>query len=219
MKLYSKLYTRLTLVILIIYHIICFFIYNYYPSKVTLHSILVSLVLMVAIIYSNKTFFSDRKSINKSLFLNKKIILQSFVAIVIVLVFLTLWTYITIKFNPKAEIRLQSSFEFYKKNLWHLPFLCIILPILEELLFRGVFCQNHRSNSRAIQVSSFLFYIIHINLLSSSFIPGLNVLILGAFFGYLFLKTNSLIPSIMAHMVSNILHVFLIPIFTYLAVI
>jgi membrane protease YdiL (CAAX protease family) len=95
---------------------------------------------------------------------------------------------------------------------WYLFILMLIPGIWEEVSFRGVISTlNLRKYSRTtvLIVVSILFGLFHFfNLLSgSSFIQtGIQVIYaatLGFLFGYLFIKTKSLIPSIILHYLIN----------------
>ncbi|NLC79109.1 MAG: CPBP family intramembrane metalloprotease [Ruminococcaceae bacterium] len=76
----------------------------------------------------------------------------------------------------------------------------ILSSFLEEILFRGVFisCLRPYGDGFALIVSSLLFAFSHTSLASlpSAFLYGL-------FFGYLYLKTGSLIPSVIFHFLNN----------------
>jgi len=79
----------------------------------------------------------------------------------------------------------------------------VAAPILEEILFRGIILDGFLKNYKpfnAILVSGFLFALIHGNL-----IQGIGALALGAFFGWIYWKTNSIAPSIILHAVNNCL--------------
>jgi hypothetical protein len=77
---------------------------------------------------------------------------------------------------------------------------CVVAPVTEELLFRGFVLKNlSRVSQRfGIVMSAFLFGIWHENI--SQFVLAFLV---GIFFGYLTVKHNSLIPSMLAHAAVN----------------
>lgn len=78
---------------------------------------------------------------------------------------------------------------------------CIIAPITEELLIRGFFMKNMaRVNQRfGIFASAIMFALIHEN------IPqGILAFFVGLLMGYVDMKHNSLIPSIVIHLAVNI---------------
>ena len=84
---------------------------------------------------------------------------------------------------------------------------CLIAPFIEEMLFRGLilrsFLQNYSSIS-AIALSSLLFALFHFTV---SQLPV--AFILGCFLGWLYLRTKSLWPSILAHFLYNSLVIIL----------
>lgn len=77
----------------------------------------------------------------------------------------------------------------------------IVAPITEELLMRGFVLKNlSRTNQRfGIMMSAFLFGIWHENL--AQFLLAFTA---GCFFGYIAVKHNSLVPSIICHMAVNL---------------
>lgn len=79
---------------------------------------------------------------------------------------------------------------------------CIVAPVLEEMLFRGVILRSFlRQYSRrdAIFGSAFLFGLAHLNV--CQFAVGI---IVGAISGWLYERTRSLWPSILLHGAYNV---------------
>ncbi len=76
----------------------------------------------------------------------------------------------------------------------------ILSAVLEELLFRGVFISSLRvyGNGFAVIVSALVFALSHT---AVSSVP--SAFLFGLFFGFLFVKTNSLVPSIIFHLINN----------------
>jgi len=75
-------------------------------------------------------------------------------------------------------------------------------PILEELLFRGIILEGLLKNYqpyRAIGFSSFLFALIHGNLAQ-----GIGALMIGILIGWIYWKTESIIPGIFIHLFNNL---------------
>lgn len=93
------------------------------------------------------------------------------------------------------------------KDLQSQPFaffflVVIAAPILEELLFREIILNGYLKNYKplnAILVSSFLFGLIHGNLAQ-----GIGAFALGVLFGWIYWKTNSIIPCIILHAANNL---------------
>lgn len=79
--------------------------------------------------------------------------------------------------------------------------LCIVAPLLEEMLFRGIILRgflNHYPADKAILLSAALFGVAHMNVYQ-----GVTATILGWFLGLLFVVTRSLWPCILAHAAYN----------------
>lgn len=84
-----------------------------------------------------------------------------------------------------------------------LSFIMMIIaaPVLEELIFRGIILDGllkKYTPLAAILISSFLFGMVHLN--PWQFITGF---LLGAFSGWVYWNTRSLLPSIIIHATAN----------------
>lgn len=78
---------------------------------------------------------------------------------------------------------------------------CIVAPIVEETLFRGIILRGLLKNTRhwiAIGLSSLLFAVFHMNIWQ-----GITAFITGIFIGWIFYQTTSLFIAIFAHFVIN----------------
>ncbi len=78
---------------------------------------------------------------------------------------------------------------------------CLIAPITEELIFRGIILKNMSRVSQrfGIFTSALLFSLAHEN------VPqGVLALILGILLGYITIKHNSLVPAMIVHFVVNV---------------
>lgn len=92
-------------------------------------------------------------------------------------------------------VRLMSG------GLTSILLVCIIAPLFEELLFRGIILNsflNHYSPQGAIFLSSLLFALYHLNIYQ---MPA--AFLIGYFSGWLYFKTQSLWPSILSHCFYN----------------
>jgi len=79
--------------------------------------------------------------------------------------------------------------------------ICVIAPLLEEMLFRGIILRgflSHYSPKTSILLSALLFALIHLNLYQ---IPV--AFFVGCFLGGLFYYSRSLWPPILAHALYN----------------
>jgi membrane protease YdiL (CAAX protease family) len=87
------------------------------------------------------------------------------------------------------------------RDLWTFIMVGITGPILEEVLFRGIILDgflNRYRPGKAIFWSAFLFGLFHLN--PWQFIPGF---LIGLLLGYVYLKTRSIIPVILIHIINN----------------
>ncbi len=88
------------------------------------------------------------------------------------------------------------------QNEFFLGFIIIALTpgICEEFMFRGMIMHGYESQGvkRSIILSAILFGLFHFNIQNL-----LGPIFLGALFGYIVVKTNSLYASILAHSVNN----------------
>lgn len=103
-------------------------------------------------------------------------------------------------FSPDLESE-QMLFEFMNHGVVTILAACLVAPMLEEMLFRGVILRGflrHYSPLNAILASSVLFGVMHLNIYQ---IPG--AFIFGCFVGWLFYLTRSLWPCIFAHALAN----------------
>ena len=86
--------------------------------------------------------------------------------------------------------------------VWFLAFSCVIAPICEETLFRSFLVPRI-----GIVVSALVFAALHYGYNSTFGIEIIAAFIFGIIAGYVFKKTNSLYPSIIAHVLVNTLTV------------
>ncbi|MFC2116225.1 lysostaphin resistance A-like protein [Bacteroidota bacterium] len=102
---------------------------------------------------------------------------------------------------PMPELVEQIFAMLATKDIWTFMMVGITGPILEEVLFRGIILDGFLSRykpGKAIFWSAFLFGLFHLN--PWQFIPGF---LIGLLLGYIYLKTRSLIPVILIHIVNN----------------
>lgn len=79
----------------------------------------------------------------------------------------------------------------------------VIVPILEELIYRGVVLGELRlfsSERSALIIQALIFGLIHAN-----FIQSVYAFVLGLVIGYIYYKTESMLMSILTHMAFNFL--------------
>ena len=103
---------------------------------------------------------------------------------------------------PEDKTSIQALLKLMDGGIVSIVAICIIAPLIEEMLFRGIILRgflSHYSAKKAIIVSSLLFALIHLNIYQ---IPG--AFILGCFIGWIYYKSRSLWPCILAHAINNI---------------
>lgn len=81
-----------------------------------------------------------------------------------------------------------------------LIYVCFLGPILEEIIFRGFILKSMRryGNLTAIIVSSILFSMFHLNL-----VQFVNPVLIGIILAFIAIKSESILPSIAAHVFNN----------------
>jgi len=122
-----------------------------------------------------------------------------------------IFSILTINLNFENENLIQNSVRYYSNIM---PFLGIILqiialllvsPFTEEIICRGLILTNIQdkyNNVVAIIVSALLFGIIHF--MAGGIILVIGSVLMGIIFGFIYVKTKSLLPAIIAHGVANI---------------
>ena len=85
-------------------------------------------------------------------------------------------------------------------NVIMLLYIVIIAPVFEELIYRGIAlnCFNAVNRTFAVIASSLIFALMHAN-----FNQIFNGFLLGLVFAYIAMKSKSIIPAIICHIVAN----------------
>lgn len=90
---------------------------------------------------------------------------------------------------------------FLKFNWASFATVCVVAPLLEEMLFRGLILRGfliHYTPAQAILLQALLFAVFHFN-----WVQALVAFSLGLVAGWLYWRTRSLIPAIAAHALFN----------------
>lgn len=102
---------------------------------------------------------------------------------------------------PIPDSLKEMTSSMYRNPVISLFLIVVLAPLLEELLFRGVvlhgFLKNYKPG-HAIVSSALVFAIIHGNLAQ-----GLGAFFIGLVIGWIYWRTNSIIPGIIIHFVNN----------------
>lgn len=103
----------------------------------------------------------------------------------------------------------------FNNKLIYSIILCIFIPILEEITFRLEFKKNIKNKKVFLLVSSISFALLHI-LSTTKLIELLYIipyLILGFTFSKIYIKTDNLLSSIIAHILHNTTNVIILLLF------
>jgi uncharacterized protein len=99
-----------------------------------------------------------------------------------------------------ANNSFANSYNFFKSNLLDILTACVVAPITEEFIFRGVILQRFSTKwgiRAGLLLSSLLFGCFHSNFIGLS--------LFGIILGVFYIKTRSLIVPIAFHALNNIL--------------
>jgi membrane protease YdiL (CAAX protease family) len=108
---------------------------------------------------------------------------------------------LTVLFFPMDDSEYLMFARLFGGGIVSMITACIIAPFVEEMLFRGIFLRSFLVNysaPTAILLSALLFGLFHLNIYQFTV-----AFLLGMFFGWLYYRTQSLWPSIMAHAIYN----------------
>jgi len=118
-----------------------------------------------------------------------------------VVLVLNLTAMLFLKIGGGAIMTKMPQSNSFQGAIFQFFIISMVAGIAEEVLFRGVFLQAYRDyfkDCQAVLFSGILFALFHFNL-QNFFGP----LYLGIVFGILTVKTRSIIPAILGHMLNN----------------
>lgn len=108
---------------------------------------------------------------------------------------------------PASEEAYQDSILTLSKSpITTFVHVCILAPVVEEILIRGFVFDSMKckfSAAFALLVSTFLFALLHFNMVQT-----LSAVVCGLILGVLFLKTGSILCCIIAHSGYNVISYF-----------
>ena len=98
---------------------------------------------------------------------------------------------------PQPDFSLPSQSGYL---ILFLMYVCLIGPILEEIIFRGFILKSMQKygNLTAIIVSSILFSMFHLNL-----VQFINPVLMGIVLAFITIKSKSIFPAMIAHIFNN----------------
>ena len=100
---------------------------------------------------------------------------------------------------PKEEY--QNVTDMVGLGGWAILSVVVCAPVLEEILFRGLVfesCRERFGSGAAVLVSALLFGLVH-----GVPVQIINAFVVGLIFGYVYLRTGSLLSVILLHVVNN----------------
>ncbi|HYV91445.1 MAG TPA: type II CAAX endopeptidase family protein [Chitinophagales bacterium] len=96
----------------------------------------------------------------------------------------------------------QNAFQrIIQPNIFSFMLVALVPAIFEELLFRGIILEGFLKNyspQKAILWSAMIFGVVHFNLSQ-----GITAVVFGIIIGWVYCKTNSLIPGMIIHFINN----------------
>ncbi len=97
---------------------------------------------------------------------------------------------------------MENTFEGMKDNVFGIFSICLLAPVVEEVVFRGAIegslLRSWRNPCYAIFVSALIFGFIHGNPAQIPF-----AFLIGLLLGWLYYRTGSLLPGIFIHFLNN----------------
>lgn len=108
---------------------------------------------------------------------------------------------IIMRLVPPSKEQLQLYQRLAQGGIRTVILFCLIAPVLEETLFRGIFLRSFLKQyppNVAIGLSALVFAVAHLNVYQ-----GVTAVLIGLLFGWLYVRTQSLWPSILAHGIYN----------------
>ncbi len=160
------------------------------------------LITMISIFWIGINRFRSRNLIDYKLKFNTISITN------VVIVFITALAAIFLLHNisvliPMPEIIKKMFEKIMKPNIFSFLAAVIAAPILEEIFFRGIILEGLLKNyspQKSIIWSSVIFGISHLNPWQA-----LPTMFAGVFIGWIYWKSNSLIPGILIHLLNNLI--------------
>lgn len=107
-------------------------------------------------------------------------------------------------FNASLQLPnvMEEQFLAMTDTIWGFFAIAVFGPVMEEVIFRRIMIDEFRKSTKrtwlAILISSLLFGLVHMNPAQIPF-----AFAAGIFFGWMYVQTGSILPSIVGHIVNN----------------
>ena len=111
------------------------------------------------------------------------------------------WLQVQQRFLPTPKFVEKALEDILAAGFFSFVLLCVIAPLTEECLVRGLFLRGFRMRygaTRAVLYSALLFSALHLNLAQLA-----PTLMMGSMFAWWRLRTNSLLPGMLGHALNN----------------
>jgi membrane protease YdiL (CAAX protease family) len=111
------------------------------------------------------------------------------------------WLQVQQRFLPTPKFVEKALQDILAGGFFSFVLLCVIAPLTEECLVRGLFLRGFRMRYgaiRAVLYSALLFSALHLNLAQLA-----PTLMMGSMFAWWRLRTNSLLPGMLGHALNN----------------
>ena len=111
------------------------------------------------------------------------------------------WLQVQQRFLPTPKWVEKALQDVLAGGFFSFVVLCVIAPLTEECLVRGLFLRGFRMRygaTRAVLYSALLFSTLHLNLAQLA-----PTLMMGSMFAWWRLRTNSLLPGMLGHALNN----------------
>ena len=159
----------------------------------------VLLLLYYALNLKNK-FVLNKKDIKRTL--------KYFVAFLPVIFIMSFLCKIMLFEYEEQKLVVEIKKNFNNNLLFNFFLIIIVAPIIEEIVFRGLFYKTLKNFIPFVQasiISSLIFAIIHENILSLTIL-----FLLSLYLTWIYERTNSILYSILTHSIFNFLNLLLI---------
>lgn len=175
-----------------------------YPNKELFILIIIysSMLLIAALAYKSPSIFMIHQFIGFKKCQLKFLVLALIATLII-------WTADYFYQQNFFLINFESqALEWFNQNktypLWSVYLsMCVLAPIVEEMLFRGLLMtclENYLSKFWNILLVSLVFTVVH-----ASFVDAMTLFVASLFYAWIRFKSDSLYPSIVAHIINNTL--------------
>lgn len=158
----------------------------------------------IPILIASTRYLKRRKIANQDEYLIKqeKISIPILLSLIAFLLLIIIFTDPIDNLLPVPDWFNEIMSKFFSKDIYSFITVVIMAPILEELILRGVILDGFLKSynpRKAILLSAFAFGLFHLN--PWQFVPAF---IGGLYLGWIYYRTQSIIPCIVIHSVNNL---------------